>query len=152
MRIFIIVAVCFSNFAFCQLDEPKYRIDSRLISTKIQPKNIGSFREEIKLTNISLDTVKIWYNSKNLAKLIAVTNNKTGIDSDYFDRLSTHFNIGFKSTNTLKINNQEFFYDSKRKKLIIKIYSEITKNKLIEVQLISDYDLITNKLPEVKNW
>jgi hypothetical protein len=58
----------------------------------------------------------------------------------------------FKLTNTLINNNQEFFYDSKRKKLIIKIYSKKTKNKLVEVQLISDYNLIESKLPEVKNW
>ena len=60
--------------------------------------------------------------------------------------------MGFKLTNTLINNNQEFFYDSKRKKLIIKIYSKKTKNKLVEVQLISDYNLIESKLPEVKNW
>ncbi len=152
MKIFIIVAVCYSNLVFCQLDESKTVIDSRLIPTNINPKNIGNFREEIKLTNKLLDTVKVWYNSQNLAKFIAITNNKSGINNDQFHKLSSHFNIGFKLTNSSKVGNQEFFYDSKRKKLIIKIYSKIKKEKLIEVQFISDYELITNKLPEVKNW
>ena len=60
--------------------------------------------------------------------------------------------MGFKLTNTLINNNQEFFYDSKRKKLIIKIYSKKTKNKLVEVQLISDYNLIESNLLAIKNW
>ena len=152
MKNIILVFLLLTNLAFSQLDDPKYKIDSRLISTNIKPKIIGDFREEIKLTNISLDTVKVWYNSKNLAKFISVTNNEVGIDNEYFEKISTHFNMGFKLTNTLINNNQEFFYDSKRKKLIIKIYSKKTKNKLVEVQLISDYNLIESKLPEVKNW
>ena len=152
MKNIILVFLLLTNLAFSQLDDPKYKIDSRLISTNIKPKIICDFREEIKLTNISLDTVKVWYNSKNLAKFISIINHEIGIDNDYFHKLSTHFNSGFKVTNTSIIGNQEFFYDSKRKKIIIKIYSKITKNKLIEVQLISDYNLIVNKLPEVKNW
>ena len=152
MKNILLVFLFIPNFALSQLDDSKYKIDSRLISTKIEPKIIGNFREEIKLTNISLDTVKVWYNSKNLAKFISISNNEIGIDNDYFHKLSTHLNIGFKLTNISKANNQEFFYDSKRKRLIIKIFSKIIKEKLVEVQFISDFELIKNKLPEVKNW
>lgn len=152
MRIILLLLLLFLNKAFSQLDEAKQKIDSRLISTNIQPKNIGLFAEEIKLTEISLDTVKIWYNSKNLAKFISITNNELGIDNDYFHKLSTHLNVGFKLTNISKINNQEFFYDSKRKRLIIKTYSKTVNKKLVEVEFISDYELIITKLPEVKNW
>ena len=59
MKNIILVCVFITNFDFSQLDDSKYKIDSRLISTKIEPKIIGDFREEIKLTNISLDTVKV---------------------------------------------------------------------------------------------
>ena len=44
------------------------------------------------------------------------------------------------------------FYSKGSKKFKQKIYSKKTKNKLVEVQLISDYNLIESKLPEVKNW
>ena len=152
MKILITLIILSSNIVFSQLDETKNVIDSRLISTNVVPKKIGNYSEEIKLSNKSLDTIKVWYNSKNLAKYIAVSNIKNGIDDDYFHNLSTHLNIGFKLTNTLKINNQEFFYDSKMKRLIIKNYSSEINNKLIEVLFISDYDLIINKLPQVINW
>jgi hypothetical protein len=152
MKIFILVTICFSNLAFCQLDETKKNIDSRLISTSINTITIGKFREEIKLANKSLDTVKVWYNTQNLAKFISVSNNKKGIDNNYFHKLSTHFNIGFNLTNSLKIDNREFFYDSKIKRLIIKIYNQIKQDKLIEVQFISDFETIKNILPETKNW
>jgi hypothetical protein len=152
MKILLAFMILCSNFAFSQLDENKDIIDSRLVSTNIIPRKIENFREEIKLSNKTLDTIKIWYNSKNLAKYIAVSNVKNGIDDDYFHNLSTHLNIGFKLTNTLKVNNQEFFYDSKMKRLIIKNYSSDKKHLLTEVLFISDFDIIKSKLPQVINW
>jgi len=140
------------NCAFSQLDESKEIIDRRLVATNIIPKKRGNFREEIKLSNKTFDTIKIWYNSQNLAKLIAVSNFHNGIDNNYYDSLLTHLCIGFIQSNSIKIKNQEFFYDSKMKKLIIKHYSLEIKNKLIEVLLVSDFDLIKNKLPQVLNW
>ncbi len=152
MKILLAFIILSSNFVFSQLDENKDIIDSRLVSTNIIPRKIENFREEIKLSNKTLDTIKIWYNSKNLAKYIAVSNVKKGIDNDYFHTLSTHLNIGFKLTNTLKVNNQEFFYDSKMKRLIIKNYSSDKKHLLTEVLFISDFDIIKSKLPQVINW
>jgi hypothetical protein len=152
MKIVLLLLLFGFNLTFSQLNETKNVIDSRLISTTILPKNIGNFREEIKLAHKSLDTIKVWYNSQNLAKYIVVSNNDKGIDANSFHNLSSHLNIGFKFTNLLKINNQEFFYDSKLKRLIIKKYSSDIKNILTEVIFISDYDLIINKLPEVTNW
>ena len=140
------------NFTFSQLDEPKVVIDSKLISTNIIPKMKGNYREEIKLSNKTLDTIKIFYNEQNIAKFISVTNHNSGFNTDSFHRLATHLNIGFHLTNSLNIDNCEFFYDSKIKRLIIKIYSSEIKNKLVEIQCISDYDLIINKLPQVINW
>jgi hypothetical protein len=140
------------NFTFSQLDEPKVVIDSKLISTNVIPKMKGNYREEIKLSNKTLDTIQIFYNEQNIAKFISVTNHNSGFNTDSFHRLATHLNIGFHLTNTLNIDNCEFFYDSKMKRLIIKIYSSEIKNKLVEIQFISDYDLIINKLPQVINW
>lgn len=140
------------NFTFSQLDEPKVVIDSKLISTNVIPKMKGNYREEIKLSNKTLDTIKIFYNEQNIAKFISVTNHNSGFNTDSFHRLATHLNIGFHLTNSLNIDNYEFFYDSKIKRLIIKIYSSEIKNKLVEIQFISDYDLIINKLPQVINW
>jgi hypothetical protein len=149
----ILIFLLFSfNYTFSQLDETKDLIDSRLISTNAIPKMIGTFREEVKLSNKSFDTIKVWYNSTNLAKFICVINKNNGFDNDTFHRLSTHLNIGFKLSNSIIIDNQEFYYDSIMRRLIIKIYSTEIKNKLIEVQFISDYDLIKNKLPQVINW
>ena len=96
MKNIILVLLFLTNLAFSQLDDPKYKIDSRLISTNIKAKIIGDFREEIKLTNVSLDTVKIWYNSENLAKLIAVTNNEVGIDNEYFEKYHGFTPLGFE--------------------------------------------------------
>jgi hypothetical protein len=152
MKTKIILLLLSINFGFSQLDENKNVIDSRLISTNILPNKIGNFREEIKLSNKAFDTIKVWYNSNNLAKFISVINKKSGFNNDSFHRLSSHLNIGFKLTDFLDIDNREFFYDSKMRRLIIKIYSSEIKNKLIEVQFISDYDLIKNKLPQVINW
>ena len=144
--------ILFSNYTFSQLNETKSVIDSRLISTNEIPVKVGDFIQEVKLTNIKLDTVKIWYNTENLAKLIAVSNYKKGINSDIFPNLSSHFNIGFKPTNSLTMSNKDFFYDSKLKRLIVKIYSLVIKNKLVEVQFISDFKIIKNILPQVSNW
>ena len=152
MKTIFIFLLFSSNFAFSQLDETKDLIDSRLISTNVIPKMIGNFREEIKLSNKKLDTIKVWYNSLNLAKFICVINKKKGFDNDSFHRLSLHLNIGFNLTNSIIIENHEFFYDSKMRRLIIKMYSSEIKNKLIEIQFVSDYDLIKNKLPQVINW
>jgi hypothetical protein len=152
MKTKIILLLLSINFGFSQLDENKNVIDSRLISTNILPNKIGNYREEIKLSNKAFDTIKVWYNSNNLAKFISVINKKSGFNNDSFHRLSSHLNIGFKLTDFLDIDNREFFYDSKMRRLIIKIYSSEIKNKLIEVQFISDYDLIKNKLPQVINW
>ena len=152
MKTKIILLLLSINFGFSQLDENKNVIDSRLISTNILPNKIGNYREEIKLSNKAFDTIKVWFNSNNLAKFISVINKKSGFNNDSFHRLSSHLNIGFKLTDFLDIDNREFFYDSKMRRLIIKIYSSEIKNKLIEVQLISDYDLIKNKLPQVINW
>ena len=152
MKTKIILLLLSINFGFSQLDENKNVIDSRLISTNILPNKIGNYREEIKLSNKAFDTIKVWFNSNNLAKFISVINKKSGFNNDSFHRLSSHLNIGFKLTDFLDIDNREFFYDSKMRRLIIKIYSSEIKNKLIEVQFISDYDLIKNKLPQVINW
>ena len=152
MKTKIILLLLSINFGFSQLDETKGLIDSRLISTNAIPKILGNFREEIKLSNKSFDTIKIFYNEQNIAKFISVINKKSGFNNDSFHRLSSHLNIGFKLTDFLDIDNREFFYDSKMRRLIIKIYSSEIKNKLIEVQFISDYDLIKNKLPQVINW
>ncbi len=140
-----------TNFVFSQLDETKDVIDSKLISTNIIPRKEGNFREEIKLSNKSLDTIKIWYNTQNLAKFISASNVENGIDNDCFHKLSTNLNIGFNLTNSVKANSQDFYYDSKLKRLIVKNYSSSDKTKLIRVEFISDYDLIKTKLPEVTN-
>jgi hypothetical protein len=152
MKTIIILLLLSINFGFSQLDEKKNVIDSRLISTNILPNKIGNYREEIKLSNKSFDTIKIFYNEQNIAKFISVINKKSGFNNDSFHQLSSHLNIGFQLTDFLDIDNHEFFYDSKMKRLIIKIYSSEIKNKLIEVQFISDYDLIKKKLPQVINW
>jgi hypothetical protein len=152
MKTIIILLLLSINFGFSQLDEKKNVIDSRLISTNILPNKIGNYREEIKLSNKSFDTIKIFYNEQNIAKFISVINKKSGFNNDSFHQLSSHLNIGFQLTDFLDIDNHEFFYDSKMKRLIIKIYSTEIKNKLIEVQFISDYDLIKKKLPQVINW
>jgi hypothetical protein len=147
----ILLLFSFSS-AFSQLDESKDVIDSRLVSTNVIPKKIGIYHEEIKLSNKTFDTIKVWYSSQNVAKFISINNKKEGFDNEAFHRLSSHLNIGFNLTNSLNIANQEFFYDSKIRRLIIKIYSSQLKNKLVEVQFISDYELIKNKLPQVINW
>jgi hypothetical protein len=152
MKTIIILLLLSINFGFSQLDEKKNVIDSRLISTNILPNKIGNYSEEIKLSNKSFDTIKIFYNEQNIAKFISVINKKSGFNNDSFHQLSSHLNIGFQLTDFLDIDNHEFFYDSKMKRLIIKIYSSEIKNKLIEVQFISDYDLIKKKLPQVINW
>jgi hypothetical protein len=152
MKTIIILLLLSINFGFSQLDEKKNVIDSRLISTNILPNKIGNYREEIKLSNKSFDTIKIFYNEQNIAKFISVINKKSGFNNDSFHQLSSHLNIGFQLTDFLDIDNHEFFYDSKMKRLIIKIYSSEIKNKLIEVQFISDYELIKKKLPQVINW
>jgi hypothetical protein len=152
MKTIIIFLLLSINFGFSQLDEKKNVIDSRLISTNILPNKIGNYREEIKLSNKSFDTIKIFYNEQNIAKFISVINKKSGFNNDSFHRLSSHLNIGFQLTDFYDTDNHEFFYDSKMKRLIIKIYSSEIKNKLIEVQFISDYDLIKKKLPQVINW
>ncbi len=152
MKTIIILLLLSINFGFSQLDEKKNVIDSRLISTNILPNKIGNYSEEIKLSNKSFDTIKIFYNEQNIAKLMSVINKKSGFNNDSCHQLSSHLNIGFQLTDFLDIDNHEFFYDSKMKRLIIKIYSSEIKNKLIEVQFISDYDLIKKKLPQVINW
>lgn len=152
MKLLFLILIFVSNYGFSQLDENKKIIDSRLISTNVSPKFIDGYKEEVKLSNKTFDTIKILYNEQDLAKLISVCNKKSGIDNNYFHKLSSHFNIGFKLTNSININNQEFFYDSKMKRLIIKTYSLDTLNKLIEVQFISDFNLIKNKLTQVINW
>jgi len=152
MKTLIILIFLSSNFVFSQLDKTKEVNDSKLLSTNLSPIKIGGFREEIKLYKKSLDTIKIWYNNQNLAKLITISNSKNGIDSNYFHNLSSYLNIGFNLTNSLKANKKDFFYDSKLKRLIVKNYDSQDKTKLIRVEFISDYALITAKLPEVTNW
>jgi hypothetical protein len=152
MKIIITFILFFSNFVFCQLNENKKFIDTILLDINIANKLEGNFREEIKLIPETNDTIKIWYNHNNIAKQIIISNHEKGINKKYFHDLSERFNTGFYLTNSLKNNNQEYFYDSNNKRLIIKIYSTKKRKKLNEVQFISDYEIIKNKLPEVKNW
>ena len=152
MKLLVLILVFTFNFGFCQLDESKKNIDTRLVATNVNPKIIDDYREEVKLSNKTLDTIKILYNGQNLAKRISIINKNLGIGNDYFHELSKHLNGGFKLTNSIKINNQSFFYDSKIKRLIIKTYSLKEKNKLVEVEFLSDFNLIKNKLPQVINW
>src|SRR5690606_17285736 len=106
---------------------------------------------ENKVFKKTLDTLKIVYNNENIAVEITVLNSKIGITSNSFHKLSNQLNHGFKLTHSSKNNENEFFYDSKLKRLIIKRYDSSTSKKLIEIIFISDFEIIKSKFPQVIN-
>jgi predicted nucleic acid-binding protein len=151
MKLLITFLLLICSFSYSQLNKTKSYIDSNLEALSLDSKTTNGYLTENKILKKTLDTLKIVYNTGNIAVEIAVLNSKDGITSDSFHKLSYQLNSGFKLTHSSKNNENEFFYDSKLKRLIIKRYDSISYKKLIEIIFISDFEIIKSKFPQVIN-
>lgn len=148
MKITLFIVVLISNFSFSQLNESKKTIDQRLIKTNLNSKSVDGFREETVLAQKTLDTIKIYYDKDDKAKIIKVIDKINGFDKKNSDLMISHLNLNSKPTFSEKAETIDYLYDSKNKILTLKIFETKEKKKLIEIQMISDYETIKKNLPQ----
>lgn len=148
MKISLIILLFISNYSFSQLNESKKVIDERLVKTTLKSKLIDGFREETLLSQKSLDTIKVYYDKNNKAKIIKVIDRINGFDEKNSNLIISHLNLNSKSNFSKKSETIDYLYDSKKKILTLKIFENKEKKKLIEIQMISDPDYVKKNLPE----
>lgn len=76
--------------------------------------------------------------------------NKQSIDNSRFHILAKEFNPKFKLTSSGNTETINFYYDSKNELLNIKVYKTNKKSELNKVIFISDTNIISEIIPEIK--
>lgn len=125
------------------------------VQQKFGIKNISEFQSdgthfEIKKLN-EQETIKFNYNIENLVVMIEVES-KDLINNQRFHKLAKEFNPKFKLTTSGETETLNLYYDSINKLLNIKVYKSNKKAKMNKVIFISGIKIISEIIPDVKEW
>jgi hypothetical protein len=140
-----------STTTFGQLDLSKSEVEINLNKPTFNQEIIENLLFEFKILNKHLDTLKIGYDEKNVAKKIIVNNKTLGVLDQGFHALIKLFDPDFRATDKYKDFNSDYFYDSFSKHLIQVKYNSAPKRKNIEIVFLSDAEKVKQFLSKISH-
>ena len=147
----LIIFVCFVfNFTslFAQLDKSKNSIHKYYKSESIFSEKQGDYLVESKKIIKTNDTITFWLDATNHVKKISIKNKATGINNDQFHRYAIALNPNFTFHSLIEKEFKIQYFNEEKNKANVRIYSNSTKSKCVEIQLISDLKMIEKLLIE----
>jgi hypothetical protein len=84
----------------------------------------------------------------NHVKKISIKNKATGINNDQFHRYAIALNPNFTFHSLIEKEFKIQYFNEEKDKVNVRIYSNSTKSKCVEIQLISDLKMIEKLLIE----
>lgn len=151
MKQLFISFLLFPLCLFAQLETHKSAIDYQFIPCGFEPKtDYNGFLLDKKLSPKKHDTIEFYYKD-SIAKIIKCKREK-GFSEKLFTNYTSFFAPEFKTSNTFKKDSYDYLYDSKRKILIIKQFTEkpFSKNIILtKIIFMSDFETIKQIIPQI---
>lgn len=147
----LIIFACFVfNFTslFAQLDKSKNSTHKYYESESIFSEKQGEYLVESKKIIKTNDTITFWLDATNHVKKISIKNKTTGINNDQFHRYAIALNPNFIFHSLIEKEFKIQYFNEEKNKANVRIYSNSTKSKCVEIQLISDLKMIEKLLIE----
>ncbi|WP_211161602.1 hypothetical protein [Flavobacterium solisilvae] len=150
---YLILFFCFLSFSisYSQIDISKDANDKKFKGSILSSQKQGDYLEESKIPNKKNDTITFLYNNENIAKLISIKNEKEGITNDQFHKYASEINPKFHFHSKLENRNATIYFNEEKTFANIKVFSDSTKSKVIEIGFISGQKLIQKLIPNYQS-
>lgn len=150
---YLILLFCFLSFSisYSQLDISKEANDKKFKGSILSSNKQGDYLEESKKLNEKTDTITFLYNNENIAKLVSIKNEMEGIANDQFHKYAGKINPKFRFHSKLENRNAIIYFNEEKTLANVKIFSDSTKSKVIEVGFISGQKLIQKLIPNYQS-
>jgi|26BtaG_2_1085354.scaffolds.fasta_scaffold01267_1 hypothetical protein len=149
-QIFTIIFFLLTMINYSQINWTYEKVQKKYGNENITELKIDENHFQVKKLN-ETETIKFTYNLENIVTMIEVENTQS-IDNDRFHKLAKELNPKFNLTSSGKTENSNFYYDSKNGFLNIKVYKTNEKSEMNKIIFISDPKVITELIPDIKNW
>lgn len=149
-QIITIISLFISLISFSQINLTYEEVQQKFGIENISESQTAENHFEVKKQNES-ETIKFNYNTENIVIIIEIES-KQSIDNHRFHKLVKELNPKFKLTSSGETETINFYYDSKNKLLNIKVYKTSKKSELNKVIFISDTEIISKLIPDIKKW
>ncbi|WP_228853503.1 hypothetical protein [Aegicerativicinus sediminis] len=145
-----IVLLFFSSLGYSQINSSYKTIQKNFGDNNLIANKTSDNHYQFKTLGAS-ETIKFKFDKESLVRMIEVES-EGSIDNARFHELAKELNPKFKLTSTGSTDYLNLFYDSKNELLNIKIFETAKKVKLKKIIFISDTNLISEMIPDIKNW
>lgn len=142
----LILLFCFLSFSslYSQIDVSKEIIDKNYPEKLLSSQKGGDYFEETKILTNKTDTITFLFDSQNISKLIIVKNKTEGISNGQFHKYASEIDPQFKFHSKQENKDKTVYFNEEKNLLNIKMFSDTTKSKLIQIIFVSGHKLIQN--------
>ena len=146
---YLILLFFFLSFSvsYSQIDISKEVNDKKFKGNTLSSKKQGDYIEESKIPIKKTDTITFLYNNQNIAKAISIKNETEGINNDNFHKYASEINPKFRFYSKLENRKSTVYFNEEKNLANVKIYSDSTKSKVIEIGFVSDQKLLQILIP-----
>ena len=150
MKIIFMLLLLVSINAFSQINLTYDECIKNYGSEYIKKDKVGEYYSESKKLSEN-ETITFSFNSDNVAVFISVSGNND-ISNYRFHELAKKIIPKFKLTSTGRTALFDYFFDSKKQYLIVKMFKSEEKINLSKLLFISDTRMISELIPDIEKW
>lgn len=129
------------SVSYSQIDVSKELNNKKFKGNTLSSKQQGDYIEESKLLIKKNDTITFLYN-QNIAKAISIKNELKGISTNDFHKYAIEVNPKFRFNSKIENRKSTVYFNEEKNLANVKIYSDSTKSKVIEIGFVSDQKLL----------
>lgn len=138
---FLVLVLLSFSVSYSQIDASKELNNKKFKGNTLSSKQQGDYIEESKILIKKNDTITFLYN-QNIAKAISIKNELKGISNDDFHKYVIKVNPKFRYYSKIENRKSTVYFNEDKSLANVKIYSDSTKNKVIEIGFVSDQKLL----------
>ena len=140
--LFLLYLLLSFSVSYSQIDINKETNNKKFKGINLSSKQQGDYAEESKILIKKNDTITFLYNYQNIAKFISIKNEHKGISNDDFHKYAVEINPKFRFYSKLETRKSTVYFNEDKNLANVKIYSDSSKSKVIEIGFVSDYKLL----------